>query len=276
MSTSGNSQGTGTIPRTETTRLRDIDVRYRVSGQGSPVLMAHGLAEDHLTWRPQQEALAGYRTYAYDLRGHGGTTLGAPDGTPEQLRDDLLEFLARVTGPAPVVGFSLGGTIALAAAARDRRLVTGVIALGASTKVGRAAAGFYAERIGRAGDRARLAQALREDSEAGLHDPSSNAEAVGAARVAAIGDGVGYANAAAAMAALHDRPLTPALAGIRCPVTVIGGEYDTFCPRKAADIILTALPQAEYREISGAGHLMNIDRPDAVTAAVREALEGMS
>lgn len=267
---------TSAARRTETIRLRDIDVRYRVAGTGPPVVMVHGLAEDHLTWRHQQDVLTGYRTHAYDIRGHGGTTLGDADGTPEQLRDDLLAFLDTVTGPAFVVGFSLGGTIALAAAARDDRLVTGVVALGASTKVGRAAAGFYAERIARSGDPDRMAQALREDTEAGLHDRTCDVDAVTARRLAAVGDGRGYANAATAMAALHDRPLTPALVDIACPVTVIGGEHDTFCPRKAADIILETLPRAEYHEIPGAGHLMNVDRPDAVTTAVRNALERMS
>lgn len=93
-----------------------------------------------------------------------------------------------------------------------------------------------------------------------------------ARRAESIGDGRGYANAATAVAGLCGSSLTPELAAIKCPVTLIGGENDALCPRKAADILLEALPRATYREIPGAGHLMNADNPDVITAALRDAL----
>lgn len=259
-----------------TVSLGDIDVRYRVAGDGPAVVLVHGLAEDHTSWRRQQDALREFRTHAYDLRGHGGSALGAAEGTPEQLRDDLIAFLAEVSGPAVCVGFSLGGAVVLAAAAERPDLVAGAVVLGTSTVVGRAAASFYAERIGRArsGDRESLAAAMREDTAAALVNPDVDVDEITAGRLAAIGDGAGYANAAAAMATLRERPLTPALPTIRCPVAVIGAEQDTFCPRKAADIVLDGLREGSYHEIPGAGHLMNVDKPEAVTASLLAVLEG--
>ncbi|WP_241384168.1 alpha/beta fold hydrolase [Rhodococcus sp. CH91] len=251
---------------TQTVTLRDIDVTYTRAGQGPAVVLIHGLAEDHRSWRAVQAADLGVTTYAYDLRGHGRTTVGSPAGTLTQLRDDLIAFLEEITGPAICVGFSLGGTVVLSAAAERPDLVTEVVALGTSSVVGRGAAGFYAGRIDlfRGTDRAEQQAALRADTAAALHNPASDLDAVTAFRLDAVGEAHGYINASTAMAALVESPLTPELSriGTEVPVTIVGADNDTFCPRKAADIILGAIEHATYHEITGAGHLMLVDQPE--------------
>ncbi|MEO5666036.1 MAG: alpha/beta fold hydrolase [Nocardioides sp.] len=256
--------------------IGDIEVAYTEAGDGPPVVLVHGLAEDRGTWSAQQSALTGVRTLAYDLRGHGGTTLGSPDGSLAQLGADLLGFLEAVTGPATVVGFSLGGTVALWAAAERPDLVTHAVVLGTSSVVGRAATGFYAGRIELAGDTTtpEFRTALRDDTAAALVTPDAPLDAIVEARLAAVGDGRGYANAARAMSALNAAPLTPRLADVAVPVDVVGAAGDTFCPPKAARIITDALSDVSYHEIPDAGHLMNVDNPDAVTAAIRTTLSG--
>ena len=261
---------------THTVSLRDIDVTYTRAGHGPAVVLVHGLAEDHQSWRPVQEAGLEATTYAYDLRGHGQTTAGSPQGTLAQLRDDLLTFLEEVTGPATCVGFSLGGTVVLSAAAQRPDLVTKVVALGTSSVVGRGAAGFYAGRIAlfRGPDTAAQQEALFSDTAAALHNPESDVDAVTRFRLAAVGDGRGYVNASTAMAALVDAPLTPELSkvGPGVEVVIIGADHDTFCPKKAADIILGAVEHATYAEISGAGHLMLVDQPEQSIALLQRTL----
>ncbi|MDA3645154.1 alpha/beta hydrolase [Saccharopolyspora indica] len=258
--------------QTATAVLHDIRTHYCAAGSGSAVVFVHGLAEDHRSWRRQQEEFSGHRTYAYDVRGHGASTLGAADGTLEQLRDDLLAFLAEVSGPAVCVGFSLGGTVVLSAAAERPDLVTGVVVLGTSSVVGRRAAEINLQRAEEASDPAALLASLHEDTRMMITSSTVDIDELVARRAATIGDGAGFANAATSMAGIRDTPLTPALAAIEQPVTVIGAEHDALCPRKAADILLEALPHATYLEIPGSGHLMNVDNPDAVTAALRTAL----
>lgn len=258
--------------------LADITVGYTEAGDGPPVVLIHGLAEDRATWRAQQRDLTRVRTYAYDLRGHGDSTVGAGEGTLDQLAGDLIEFLEHVSGAATCVGFSLGGTVVLSAAVHRPDLVPHAIVLGTSSVVGRAAAEFYAGRVdlvGGGGPEA-VERAMTEDTAAAITRTDIDVSAVTARRIAAIGDGRGYVNAARAMAGLRAEPLTPALAGVRCHVDVVGADKDAFCPRKAADIVVDALPDATYHEIAGAGHLMNVDRPDAVTGLLSRLTERMN
>ncbi|GAA4857470.1 alpha/beta fold hydrolase [Saccharopolyspora rosea] len=253
--------------------LNDIEVHYDESGSGPAVVFVHGLAEDHRSWHQRHE-LADRRTYAYDLRGHGRTSLGEADGTLAQLRDDLIAFLESVSGAATCVGFSLGGTVVLAAAAARPDLVPAAVLMATSAVVGRAATEFYRSRIEqvRSGDGDAVLASLRADTAAMLASSDVDVDEVVARRSEAIGDGRGYANAASAMAAVREQPLTPLLGAITAPVTVIGAADDRFCPRKAADILLDGLPRATYREIPRAGHLMNVDNPVAVTAELRACL----
>jgi pimeloyl-ACP methyl ester carboxylesterase len=255
-------------------RLGDIDVGYTRVGEGLPVVLIHGLAEDRTSWAGVQEALRGYRSDAYDMRGHGETTLGEADGTLAQLGDDLARFLETVAGPATCVGYSLGGTIALWTAAEHPALVRNVVVAGTSSVVGHKAADFFEERIRTIQeDFCAFARDLRSDTARQLVIAVGELDAVASRRIAAVGDGSGYVNAARAMQRLADEPLTPILRRISCRVDVIGGEKDVFCPRKAAEMLMNGLSNAEYHEIAGAGHLMSIDEPAAYAAAIELSLE---
>ena len=260
---------------TEHTHIRDIEVAWTESGNGEPVVFVHGLAESRQSWAAQQLALTGCRTFAYDVRGHGDTTVGEGAGTAQQLSDDLVGFLENVTGPAVCVGYSMGGTIVLGAAAMRPELVTRAIVLGTSSVVGRGAAEFFMGRIAlvETGSRAEFAVALGEDTALAISNPEVDVEEVTARRLAAVGDGRGYVNAARAMAGINLNPLTDTLAEVKTHVDVVGGEFDTFCPRKAADLLMAGLPDSTYWEIAGVGHLMNVDNPKEVTRLLESLLK---
>lgn len=258
-------------------RLNDVEVHYTRVGDGPAVVLVHGLAQDRRCWAAVQQGLSEVFTYAYDLRGHGRTAVGDPAGTPEQLRDDLVAFLEQVTGPAIVVGFSLGGTVALSAAIARSDLVRRAVVVGTSSVVGRAAARFYGERIElfRGDDRAAQFEAMRADTEAALCTSGVDVDEQTRLRIEAVGDGSGFLNACQAMASLAENPLTPELyrIGPGMPVTVVGADQDTFCPRKAADILLDAIPHAAYREVADAGHLVMVDQPGRLTDVLARCVD---
>lgn len=56
---------------------------------------------------------------------------------------------------------------------------------------------------------------------------------------------------------------------IACPTLVVCGEKDS-ANRKAAEGLARALPHAELRIVNGAGHEVNVDAPETLTALLRE------
>lgn len=259
---------------TGTVRLGDIEVAFTRTGAGEPVVFVHGLAEDAGSWSEVTRRLPGIRAHALDLRGHGRSSAGNGDGTASQLAGDLLAYLETVTGPAACVGFSLGGVVVLEAALQRPDLVRQAIVVGTSSKVGRAAAAFFEERVEQArSDIAGLRLALAGDTDAQLARNRDDVAGIAARRVAAVGEGAGYINAARAMIALAAAPLNDRLRDIRVPVHIVQGEKDVFCPLKAAQMLREAMPQAGYSEIPDAGHLIAVDQPDLLAAAISKALK---
>jgi pimeloyl-ACP methyl ester carboxylesterase len=73
-----------------------------------------------------------------------------------------------------------------------------------------------------------------------------------------------------------DPPIADRLAAIDVPATIAVGDRDVIDFRDIARRLLEALPHATLHEISGAGHLLALDRPDAVAALVRRHLDAAS
>jgi pimeloyl-ACP methyl ester carboxylesterase len=108
---------------------------YRTAGDGNggvPVLLIHGGAEDAEMLAAQAQAIAGHgrRVIWYDRRGTGASTREQwPGSGADQHADDAADLLTSLSAaPAQVLGFSSGGIVALALAARHSELVTEVIA----------------------------------------------------------------------------------------------------------------------------------------------------
>ena len=93
-------------------------------GEGSVVLI-HGSSATSSSMHPMAKELsaAGFRTYALDIRGHGGSGDKGQIGYIGQLEDDLTDFRRAVSPPAPVTlaGFSSGGGFALRFAGSSRQ-----------------------------------------------------------------------------------------------------------------------------------------------------------
>jgi pimeloyl-ACP methyl ester carboxylesterase len=109
-----------------------MDLAYHVTGDGPPVLLVHGGAEDADMLAPLATALAsrGRRAIRYDRRGTGASSRADwPGGGADQHADDAARLLQDLmAAPATVLGFSSGGLVALALAARHPDLVSAVIA----------------------------------------------------------------------------------------------------------------------------------------------------
>jgi 3-oxoadipate enol-lactonase len=256
-----------------TAELGALRVRYYVAGDGPPTVLVHGIAQDHTMWTAQQHELRDLTTVAYDLRGHGGTTLGRADGSLAQLGDDLVALLERL-GPSHCVGFSLGGAVALWAATERPDLVERVVAIATSSVVGPRAVADLTRRMWlvRAGGADAVREILRRDTRAQL-DPGFDAAApIVAERLRAARDPRGYLNALRAIAGMSDGSLHDRLPRLHRHVLAVAAEHDDVCPPRAAELLLAALPDARLELIPGAHHLVGYSDPATVTNLIRAEL----
>ncbi len=90
-------------------------MNYNVEGKGESIVFIHGLSDNLLYW----EFLAAnlkkdYQIIRMDLRGHGGTDLGNDEISIELFTSDLNDLLTDLNiEKVNLIGFSLGGAIAL-------------------------------------------------------------------------------------------------------------------------------------------------------------------
>lgn len=256
-------------------RCRDIDVAWHEWGRGEPLVLVHGLADDHRAWRKTLPWLALHlRVIAPDLRGHGETTLGDPDGSLAQLADDLVAFLdaLKLDGPA-VAGFSLGGTIVLKAAANHPDRVRALFPVATSSRVGRVVTPWYQERADLADRGAEtLHPVLREDTVQQFMGARHELEDHWCMRRESTADPRGFANACRAMARLGAEPLDPELPRIRARTLVIAAEGDPLCPPRAAEKIAAGVIGARMTVIPGSGHQVEVEQPERLSRAILDFL----
>jgi len=100
------------------------------TGEGPTALLLHAGGEQRTVWEPVGDTLArqGFRTLAYDLRGHGDSGHAGAE-LLQTHADDTTAMLAGEIVPPLLVGASLGGLAAMLALARPetRRRTSGLV-----------------------------------------------------------------------------------------------------------------------------------------------------
>lgn len=100
--------------------INGLSLHYQQLGEGPPVVMIHGLFSSLAFWyfNVMPEMAARWRVTAYDLRGHGYSTVARSGYTSSSMAEDLSGLLdcLGIAG-AHLVGHSFGGAVALQYAA---------------------------------------------------------------------------------------------------------------------------------------------------------------
>lgn len=230
-----------------------MKLHHVVDGDGPTVVLIGSLGSSVDVWRPQLEALRGFRVVRVDLPGHGGSPVPEAPFSIAEVGAAALEL----TGEgASFCGLSLGGLVVMwiAANANVERVVL------ACTKPAFRPAEPWAERaelVRREGLEAIVDGVLARWFTAAPEPSWARAMFLATPRE-------GYARCCDA---LRDADLGGELGRIDAPVLAIGGAEDpTVTPGDVA-----ALP-GRHAVIPGAGHLANADAPEAFNALLLEAL----
>ncbi len=248
---------------------------YCDEGKGAPIVLLHGFLCDSRAWGPQLHDLSeGSRVVAWDAAG-----AGASDDPPETFTitdwaEDLGKLLdALAIEEADVVGLSWGGLVAQAFYGRyPSRVRSLVLSDTYAGWMGSLPVVAVEKRLARCLSESELAPA---ELVARWVPMEFFTEAVSDEVTSAMASIVsdfhprGFRLMARSLAVNDTTSLLPT---IRVPTLLLWGEADQRSPIDVAERFRDAIPHAELRIIPAAGHVSNMEQPDAFTAHVRRFL----
>jgi pimeloyl-ACP methyl ester carboxylesterase len=222
------------------------------------LVLVHGAGGSHLDWPAPLRRLRETNVYAIDLPGHGRSE-GTGQSSIAAYRDFLLAFLdALGLEKVVVVGHSMGGAIALDFALSYPSRLTGLILVGTGARL----------RVLPA-----ILTGVLSNFEATVDlildyafGPSATEQLrrLGRQRLLQTPPQVLHGDYAACDAF----DVMERLGEIRCPTLVICGTVDKLTPPKYSVYLCDHIPGAELVLVEGAGHMVMLEKPEAVTNAV--------
>ncbi len=252
-------------------------IAVEVAGTGPTLLFLHGIGGNSRNWAAQIAHFAPrYRAAAWDARGYGES--GGAVERFEQFADDAAQVIAALGAPAHVVGLSMGGRIALDLVKRHptsvRSLTLADTSAGSQeTAAPEKVAAFLALRLKPLVEEGKTPADIAEAIVAEIAGP-----AIGAEARAALLDShrrlhtQGYVAAMRAVTGFTD---FPPFEDISVPTLVLTGSADRVAPPAHARLMAERIPGARFVAIEGAGHISNIEAPDAFNAALDAFLGGL-
>jgi pimeloyl-ACP methyl ester carboxylesterase len=259
----------GTVGTLE--RPGGVTLAYEDSGGSGPVIvLTHGFTVTLRMWDPTVVALvgAGWRVVTWDVRGHGATVTPEDPSlyTLDAVTDDLTALLDHL-GVARAVagGLSFGGYLSLAFWCGHPQRVSGLVLADCGPGYRKAEPREAWNRMARARADAiasRGLDALRGDPAGGSTDAVQ--ARVGFERHRST---TSLALAMRGFLTQHDGRVMERLEQVEVPTLVLVGAQDE--PFLAASEVMAAkIPDAQLVVITDAGHVANLDQPDAFNRAL--------
>jgi 3-oxoadipate enol-lactonase len=210
------------------------------------VLLLHAFPLDERMWEPQRAALEEHDIVAPRLYGRGRTMEAWAESLANEIQGELI-----------VIGASMGGYAALALAGRAPERVRALLLMGARPD------GDSDERGAGRADTIRLIQDEGPDGLWQMMVPKLFADPSLADERLLFREPDGLI---AAVEAIRDRQDSTQLArDFAGPLQFVVGEHENF-------VTAGELAEFDIREVPGAGHLVNIERPDEFNDILREFL----
>ena len=234
------------------------------------LVLLHAFPLDRSMWEHDFLMLhdAAYPIASPSFPGFGGTVVPREQPTLDDYADAVIRVMDGVpVDRAAIAGLSMGGYVAFALWRRYRDRVAGLAFIDTKAE---------ADTPEAAQNRHRLAATVREHGVESLlktppkwlRDDSPRWPAL--KKIIRAQDKEAVAQACIAMAGRPDS--TPDLATIDVPTAVIVGEADAITPLANSKTIADGVKDATLAVIPDAGHISNVEAPDAFERAIRDWL----
>ena len=259
--------------------MKTSDGRFGYEAAGDPasqpLVFLHGIGGAARAWRGQIRAFGDrYRAMAWDMPGYGNSAPLAAVSIAS-LAEALQDFLQQVGAKKPIlVGHSIGGMIVQQWLVQYPDIAGAVVLAQTSPAFGKPDGDWQKTFID-----ARLGPLDRGETLASLaptlvrelvgDDPDAGGMVLARDCMAAVPE----ATYRATMLALMGFDLRAALKDIAVPTLVLSGSRDNNAPAPMMAKMAGYIPSATYVELEGAGHLVNLERPDAFNAALDSFLK---
>jgi 3-oxoadipate enol-lactonase len=245
-----------------TPQLPELALSYEIAGEGTPLLFLHQAATDHRLWHRQYTYFrTRYRLITMDVLGHGAVAWPPQERSIAQAAQrvqQLLEYLG--TGPAFLIGVSMGAAIAMQVALHAPALVRGLGLISPWSYPDdhmRALINRLA-RLAEAGDmRSHTSLLLRYSFASGyLEAHASNRRRLRAMALAQPAEVVAHAWVACLRCDLRG-----AVRAVRAPSLIIAGRSDLLTPPYLARAVARELAGVEIEVWEETGHFPFLEHP---------------
>lgn len=253
-------------------RIDGLEVAFQCEGAGRSLVLLHGILADSRAWQQQLDGLSDdFRILAWDAPGCGWSADPPDHWRLPEYADCLAELVATVGLVDPIVaGLSWGGGLALAFQQRHPGVASSLVVSGGYAGW----AGSLPEDVRDARLAACLAQVDLPADEViaawlpGFFTAAASAELrLAFASIMADFHPVGFRTMALAIA---EADLRAGLPAIDVPVLLLYGDDDQRAPAATVGAALAAqLPRGRLEVIPAAGHVCNVEQPQAFNAAIR-------
>ena len=259
--------------------MKTGDGRFSYEAAGAPtsppLIFLHGIGGAAAAWRGQIDAFSDrYRAVAWDMPGYGGSAPLA-EVSIATLAHALQEFLQGIGAKIPIlVGHSIGGMIVQQWLTKHPVAARAVVLAQTSPAFGKTDGdwqkSFIEARLGPL-DRGETMASLAPTLVRGLVGDACDTAGMEVARSCMAS--VPEASYRASMLALLGFDQRHALRAIKVPTLVLSGSKDKNAPAPMMAKMASYIPSAQYVELEGVGHLVNLERPGAFNAALDQFLK---
>lgn len=259
-----------------TAKVNGINIYYETHGEGEPLVMIHGTGFDVNAWALQTPDFSErFKVIVFDGRGCGRTSAPADPYTVQQMADDTAGLMDAIgVKTAHVLGFSMGGWIAIELALKYPERVKSLVLAGTSRRFSLLGAertrvlidlfdvvspelffrnfalwlfgeGFFSKKENIEG--------FVQGALNGPH-PTTHHGLLGIARACLNYEGAN------------------SLEAINAPTLVVAGTDDIAQPPRQSRELASVIPNARLTVLDGCGHFMIYEAPESFNKAVLEFL----